>query len=42
VTKAELTRRRRAWKQPKARYTKGVLAKYAKVVSGADTGAVTD
>ncbi len=42
VPKAELARRRKAWKQPKARYTTGVLAKYAKVVSGADTGAVTD
>jgi dihydroxy-acid dehydratase len=42
VSKAELAKRRRAWKQPKPRYTSGVLAKYAKVVSGADTGAVTD
>jgi len=42
LPKAELARRRKAWKQPKARYTTGVLAKYAKVVSGADTGAVTD
>jgi dihydroxy-acid dehydratase len=42
VSKAELAKRRKAWKQPKPRYTKGVLAKYAKVVSGADTGAVTD
>jgi dihydroxy-acid dehydratase len=42
VPKAELARRRTAWKQPKARYARGVLAKYARVVSGADTGAVTD
>src|SRR5688572_13220713 len=42
VGKAELAKRRKAWKQPKPRYTTGVLAKYAKVVSGADTGAVTD
>jgi dihydroxy-acid dehydratase len=42
VGRAELAKRRKAWKQPKPRYTKGVLAKYAKVVSGADTGAVTD
>jgi dihydroxy-acid dehydratase len=42
VPKAELAKRRKAWKQPKPRYTSGVLAKYAKVVSGADTGAVTD
>jgi dihydroxy-acid dehydratase len=39
---AELTRRRRAWK-PRARYAKyGVLAKYARVVSSASQGAVTD
>jgi dihydroxy-acid dehydratase len=42
VPAKELAKRRRAWKQPKPRYTRGVLAKYAKVVSGADTGAVTD
>ena len=42
VSKAELAKRRKAWKQPKPRYTTGVLAKYSKVVSGADTGAVTD
>jgi len=42
VSKAELAKRRKAWKQPKPRYAKGVLAKYSKVVSGADTGAVTD
>ncbi len=39
---AELRRRRRAWK-PRAPYaTKGVLAKYARVVSSASRGAVTD
>ncbi|MGH8442974.1 MAG: dihydroxy-acid dehydratase, partial [Nevskiaceae bacterium] len=42
VPKAELAKRRKAWRQPKPRYTTGVLAKYARVVSGADTGAVTD
>jgi len=42
VPKPELARRRKAWKQPKARYTAGVLAKYAKVVTGAEQGAVTD
>jgi dihydroxy-acid dehydratase len=42
VSKTELAKRRKAWKRPKPRYTRGVLAKYAKVVSGADTGAVTD
>jgi dihydroxy-acid dehydratase len=42
VTKAELGRRLKAWKQPKPRYVSGVLAKYARVVSGAEKGAVTD
>jgi dihydroxy-acid dehydratase len=41
VDEAELARRRAAWKAPEARYTSGVLAKYSKLVSGADTGAVT-
>ena len=30
------------WKKPKARYTRGVLAKYATTVSSASEGAVTD
>lgn len=30
------------WKQPKPRYTRGVLSKYAKLVSSASEGAVTD
>ena len=38
---AELARRRAAWKQPTPRYTKGLLAKYAKLVSTASLGAVT-
>ncbi len=38
----ELTRRREAWKQPEPRYQRGVLAKYAKLVSSASRGAVTD
>ena len=42
VAKTELARRKRAWKAPKAHYTRGVLAKYAKQVSSASTGAVTD
>ena len=42
VSNAELARRRRAWKQPRPRYTTGVLGKYARVVSGAEKGAVTD
>ncbi|CAM3571039.1 dihydroxy-acid dehydratase [Halomonas sp. FME1] len=38
----ELARRRTAWQQPEPRYTRGVLAKYARLVSSASTGAVTD
>ncbi|MDT8879520.1 dihydroxy-acid dehydratase [Halomonas saccharevitans] len=38
----ELTRRRAAWRQPAPRYTRGVLSKYARTVSSASTGAVTD
>jgi len=42
VAKSELTKRKRAWKAPKTKYTRGVLAKYAKQVSSASNGAVTD
>jgi dihydroxy-acid dehydratase len=38
----ELKARLRAWKQPKPRYTRGVLAKYAKLTTDASQGAVTD
>jgi dihydroxy-acid dehydratase len=38
----ELAQRRKKWKAPKPRYTRGVLAKYAKLVSCASLGAVTD
>ena len=38
----ELARRRAEWKLPAPRYTTGVLAKYAKLVTGADKGAVTE
>jgi dihydroxy-acid dehydratase len=34
--------RRRAWRPRKPRYTRGVLAKYSKLVSTASKGAVTD
>ncbi|MGI8575982.1 MAG: dihydroxy-acid dehydratase [Egibacteraceae bacterium] len=37
----ELERRRAELKHPEPRYTTGVLAKYAKLVSGAEHGAVT-
>ena len=40
---SEIIRRRLAtWQQPKRRYERGVLAKYAKLVSSASEGAVTD
>ncbi len=38
----ELERRRAEWRLPPPRYTRGVLAKYAKLVTGADKGAVTE
>jgi dihydroxy-acid dehydratase len=38
----EIARRRAAWKQPAPRYTRGVLAKYARLVGTASKGAVTD
>ena len=42
VSDTELARRRGRWKPPAPRYTSGVLAKYAKLVSSASLGAVTD
>ncbi len=42
VDDAALAKRRANWKQPKPRYTRGVLAKYSKLVSSASLGAVTD
>ena len=42
VPAAELKKRRAKWKAPKPRYTRGVLAKYAKLVASASEGAVTD
>ena len=42
LTDAELTARRSNWTQPEPRYTRGVLAKYARLVSSASEGAVTD
>jgi dihydroxy-acid dehydratase len=38
----ELARRGAQWQPPSARYTSGVLAKYARLVSTSSTGAVTD
>ena len=42
VNEHEVARRLEHWQQPAPRYTRGVLAKYAKLVSSASTGAVTD
>ncbi len=42
VDDAEIARRRAAWQPPAPRYTRGVLAKYAKLVSTSSKGAVTD
>ncbi|TSA41799.1 MAG: dihydroxy-acid dehydratase [Methylococcaceae bacterium] len=42
VAEHEITRRLAQWQQPTPRYTRGVLAKYAKLVSSASLGAVTD
>jgi dihydroxy-acid dehydratase len=42
VPEAELDRRRAAWTPAAPRYTKGVLAKYARTVSSSSLGAVTD
>ncbi|MFM7735150.1 MAG: dihydroxy-acid dehydratase [Alphaproteobacteria bacterium] len=42
VDDAEIARRRAAWKAPAPRYTRGVLAKYAKSVGSSSNGAVTD
>jgi dihydroxy-acid dehydratase len=42
VAEEELARRRAAWQPPTPRYLRGVLAKYAKLVSSSSLGAVTD
>jgi len=42
VSDEEIEKRRAKWKQPAPRYTRGVLAKFGKLVSSASKGAVTD
>ena len=42
VSDQELARRRTLWQPPLPRYKRGVLAKYAQLVSSASLGAVTD
>ncbi|WAL62183.1 dihydroxy-acid dehydratase [Thermocoleostomius sinensis] len=42
VSEEELAQRRAQWQPPTPRYQRGVLAKYAKLVSSSSLGAVTD
>ena len=42
VDDAEIARRRASWAPNPPRYTTGVLGKYARLVQGADTGAITN
>jgi dihydroxy-acid dehydratase len=42
VPEEELTKRRANWQPPSPRYSKGILGKYAKLVSSSSLGAVTD
>jgi dihydroxy-acid dehydratase len=42
VTDDEIARRRADWKQPAPRYVRGVLHKFAQLVSTASRGAITD
>jgi dihydroxy-acid dehydratase len=42
VSDDELAKRRKGWKPNPPRYTSGVLGKYAKLVQGAETGAITN
>jgi dihydroxy-acid dehydratase len=42
LSASELASRQAGWKPPEPRYRHGVLAKYARLVTGADRGAVTE
>ena len=42
IPKEEIEKRLKSWKAPALKFTKGVLYKYAKLVSSANKGAVTD
>ncbi|MAE22958.1 MAG: hypothetical protein CMK92_11155 [Pseudomonas sp.] len=42
VSDEQLDERRKAWQKPAPRYTRGVLAKFARLASSASEGAVTD
>ena len=41
LSEQELQKRKAQWTAPKPRYTSGVMAKYARLVSSASVGAVT-
>jgi dihydroxy-acid dehydratase len=42
VSDEEIARRRAEWQRPKPRYTRGLMAKYIRLVSTASKGAITD
>jgi len=42
ISDEEIAKRKANWSKPEPKYTRGLLAKYAKTVSSASTGAVTD
>jgi dihydroxy-acid dehydratase len=42
INDEEMAKRKQNWQQPAPKYTRGLLAKYARTVSSASTGAVTD
>jgi dihydroxy-acid dehydratase len=42
VSDEEMAKRRAAWKAPAPKYTRGLMAKYVKLVSTSSKGAVTD
>jgi dihydroxy-acid dehydratase len=42
VSEVEIEQRRKLWKQPRPKYTRGVLAKFGRLASTASRGAVTD
>ena len=42
ISEQEMAERKANWRKPAPRYTRGLLAKFAKTVSSASTGAVTD
>jgi len=42
VLAKEIAARRKKWKAPKLRYTKGLMAKYMRLVSTVSIGVITD